>query len=63
MVRSDQFFSRDQYFFRTNKFTRLKLTLTKNIYQLFFLLNKNQITEILENYQIYYTKILLSRVG
>ena len=29
----------------TNNFTRLKLTRTKNFYQLFFLLNKNQITK------------------
>ena len=37
-----------QYFSPTNNFTRLKLTPTKNFYQLFFLLNKNQITEILK---------------
>ena len=39
--KSDQFFSGDQYFYPTNKFTRLKLTPTKNFYQLLFLLNKN----------------------
>ena len=31
-----------------NIFPQLKLTRTKNFYQLFFLLNKNQITEILK---------------
>ena len=35
-------------FFPTNNFTRLKLFSTKNFYQLFFFLNKNQITEILK---------------
>ena len=44
-VKSDQFFSGDQYFSPANNFTRLKLTPTKNFYQLFFLLNKNQITK------------------
>ena len=34
----------------TNNFTRLKLTPTKNFYQLFFLLNKNQITKIFIDY-------------
>ena len=48
-VKSDQFFSGDQYFSPTNNFTRLKLTPTKTFYQLFFLLNKNQITEIFIN--------------
>ena len=33
----------------TNIFPRLKLTPTKNFYQLFFLLNKKQTTEILKN--------------
>ena len=33
----------------TNNFARLKLTPTKNFYQLFFLLSKNQITETLKN--------------
>ena len=47
-VKSEQFFSGDQHFFPTNNFTRLKLTTTKNFYQLFFFLNKNQITEILK---------------
>ena len=61
-MKSDQFFSGDQYFSPPNNFTRLKLTLTKNIYQLFFLLNKNQITEILKKNQIYYTIIWLSGV-
>ena len=32
----------------TNNFTRTKLKATKNFYQLFFWLNKNQITEILK---------------
>ena len=45
-VKNEQFFSGDQYFSSTNSFTRLKLTLTNNFYQLYFLLNKNQITEI-----------------
>ena len=45
-VKSDQCFSGDQYFSPTNNFTRLKLTPTKTFYQLLFLLNKNQITEI-----------------
>ena len=45
-VKSGQFFSGDQYFSPTNNFTRLKLKPIKNFYQLFFLLNKNQITEI-----------------
>ena len=63
-MKSDQFFSGDQYFPPTNNFTRLKLTPTKNFYQLFFLLNKDQIMEILKkNYQIYYTIIWLSGVG
>ena len=39
-MKSDRFFSGDQYFFPTNNFTRLKLTPTKNFYQLFSLLNK-----------------------
>ena len=47
-VKSYQFFSCDQYFPPTNKFTRLKLTPTINCYHLFFLLNKNNITEILQ---------------
>ena len=42
-------FRGDQYFSPTNNFTRLKLTPTKTFYQLFFLLNKNQITEILKS--------------
>ena len=46
-VKSDQLFSGDHYFSPTNNFTRLKLTPTKTFYQLFFLLNKKQITEIL----------------
>ena len=40
-VKSDQFFRGDQYFSPTNNFTRLKSTPTKNLYELFFLLNKN----------------------
>ena len=40
-VESNQFFSDNQYFSPTNNFNRLKLTLTKNFYRLFFLLNKN----------------------
>ena len=40
----------DQYFSPTNNFTRPKLTANKNFYQLFFLLNKNQITEFLNLY-------------
>ena len=47
-VKSDQFFSGYQYISPTSNFTLLKVTLTKNFYQLFFLLNKNQITEILK---------------
>ena len=47
-VKIDQLFSGDQYFSPTNNFTRLKLTPTENFYQLFFFLNKNQITEILK---------------
>ena len=47
-MKSDQFFSGDQYFPPTNHFTRLKLTPTNKNYQLFFLLSKNQITEILK---------------
>ena len=63
-VKCDQSFSDDQNFSPTNNFTRLKLTTTKNFYQLFFLLNKNQITENLKkNYQIYYTITWLSGVG
>ena len=45
-LKSDQFFSGGQYFSPTNNFTRLNLTPIKNFYQLFFLPNKNQITEI-----------------
>ena len=45
-VKSEQFLSGDQYFSSTSSFTRLKLTLANNFYQLYFLLNKNQITEI-----------------
>ena len=48
LVKSDQFFSGDQYFSPINNFTGLNLTPTKNFYQLVFLLNKNQITEILK---------------
>ena len=47
-VKKDQFFSGDQYFSPTNDFTKLKLTPTKNFYQLLFLLNKNQITKIIK---------------
>ena len=35
-----------KYFSLTNNFTRLKLTPTKNCYQLFFLLKKNQIMHV-----------------
>ena len=45
-VKIDQFFSVDQYFSLTNNFTWLKIILTKNFYQLFNLLNKNQIMAI-----------------
>ena len=48
-LKTDQFFRGDQYFSPTNNFTRIKLTPTKNFYQLFFLLNKSQIMEILKN--------------
>ena len=44
----EKFFSGGQYFSPTNNFTRLKLISIKNFYQLFFLLNKNEITEILK---------------
>ena len=47
-MKSGQFYSGDQYFSPTNNFTRLKLSPTKGFYQLFFLLNKNQIIEILK---------------
>ena len=47
-VKSDQFFSGDQFFFPTKNFTWLKLTPTKHFYHLIFLLNENQITEILK---------------
>ena len=40
------FYSSDQYFTLTNNFTRLKLAPIKKFVQLFFLLNKNQVTEI-----------------
>ena len=40
-------FSEVTNIFPTNNFNRLKLAPTTNFYQLFFLLNKNQITEIL----------------
>ena len=49
MVKSDQFCSGDQYFSLTNNLTQLKLTPTKSFYQLFFLVNKSQITGILRN--------------
>ena len=63
-VKSDQFFSGDRYFYPTDNFTLLKLTQTKHFYLLLFLLNKNQIREILKkNYQIYYTIVWLSDVG
>ena len=35
-LKTDQFFSDDQNFSPTNSFTRIKLTATKNFYQLFF---------------------------
>ena len=47
-VKSDNIFCSKQYFCPTNNFTRLKLTPIKNFYQLFFLLNKKQITQILK---------------
>ena len=47
-VKSDQLFSGGHCFSTTNYFTRLKLTPTKNFYQLFFLLNKNQTMGILK---------------
>ena len=63
LVKSDQFFSGEQYFSPTNNFTRIKLTPTKNFYQIFFLLNKNQITEILKKLSDLFTIIWLSGVG
>ena len=42
------FFSGDRYFPQANNFTRLKLIPIKNFYQLFFLLDKKQMTEILK---------------
>ena len=44
-VKRDQFFTGDQYFSTTNNFTRLKLKTSK-----YFLLSKNQITEILKKH-------------
>ena len=35
-LKTDQFFSGDQYFSPTNNITRMKLTPTKNFYQSFF---------------------------
>ena len=62
-VKSDQFFSGYQYFSPTNNFIRLKLTPTKKVYQLFFLLSKNQTMEIKKKKdQIHYSIILLSGV-
>ena len=43
-----QIFCGDQYFSPTYNYTRLKLTPTRIFYQLFFLLKKNQIMEILK---------------
>ena len=63
LVKSDQFFSGEQYFSPTNNFTRIKLTPAKNFYQIFFLLNKNQITEILKKLSDLFTIIWLSGVG
>ena len=54
--------SGEKYFSPTINFTRLKLLPTKNFDQLFFLLNKNQVTDILKKYQIFYTIIWLSGV-
>ena len=45
-MKRDQTFIGDQYFPPSNNFTQLKLIPIKNFYQLFFLLNKNQITKI-----------------
>ena len=62
-VKSDQFFSGDQYFSSTSNFTWLNITPTENVYQLFYLLNKNQIMETLKkNYRIYYNITWLSGV-
>ena len=47
-VKNDKLFCGDQYFSPTYNYTRLKLTPIKIFYQLFFLLKKNQITEILK---------------
>ena len=62
-VKSDQLFSGEKDFSPTNNFTRLKLSPTKNFYQLFSLLNKNQITDTIKKLPIYYTEIWLSGVG
>ena len=62
-VKSDQFFSGDQYFSSTSNFTWPNITPTENVYQLFYLLNKNQIMETLKKkYRIYYKIIWLSGV-
>ena len=63
-VKSEQLLIDDQHFSPTNYFTRLKLTPSKNFYQLFLFLNKNQTTKIFKkNYQIYYTIVWLSGDG
>ena len=65
MVKSDQLFRGDQHFSPTNNFTRLKLTPTKKFYQLFFLLNENQIMEILKKLSdlLYHNLVEWRRVG
>ena len=52
---ANQFFIGDRYFPPTNNFTRLKLTLTKNFYQLLFLLKgkfkkKREMSHIIASY-------------
>ena len=61
-VKSDQFFNGDQYFSSASNFTWLNITPTESVYQLFYLLNKNQIMGTLSGYRIYYNIIWLSGV-
>ena len=60
-VKSDQYFSGDQYISPVSNFTRLKLTPTK-IFSSYFLLNRNY-GNVKKNYQIYHTIVWLSGVG
>ena len=64
-VKRDEFFSGDQYFSPTNNFTQLKLTPTKNFYQLFFHKIKSQITEHLKKLSdlLYHTLVEWRLVG